>query len=456
MPAPRPGRRPDASPAGRSPSGASDANGSVALARRLGVGDAVVIGLGSMIGAGVFAAFAPAARAAGTGLLVGLGIAAVIAYCNATASAQLAAAYPTSGGTYIYGRERLGHWWGFAAGWGFVVGKTASCAAMALTFATYAVPGPSWVQRAVAVAAVLALASLNYRGVTKTVLLTRVLAATSLTALAVVVVGIAVGGRADPANLGGWQALGTGGPYGILQAAGLLFFAFAGYARIATMGEEVRDPQRTIPRAIPIALSVTVAVYLVVGVAALLAAGPGQLAAATAPLTTAVQAAGAGGLAPVVRVGAALASLGALLALIAGVGRTGLAMARHRDLPGWLAAVHPRYRVPHRAEMALAVVVSILVATVDLRGVIGFSSFGVLIYYVIANAAAFTQPAGQRRWPRWLNVLGAVGSLTLVVTLPWQSALAGTALFAVGLAGRAAVLAARPRRADGADPRGRC
>ena len=401
-----------------------------------------------MIGAGVFAAFAPAARAAGTGLLVGLGVAAVIAYCNATASAQLAAAYPTSGGTYTYGRERLGHWWGFAAGWGFVVGKTASCAAMALTFATYAVPGPAWAQRAVAVAAVLALASLNYRGVTKTVLLTRVLAATSLTALAVVVVGIAVGGRADPANLGGWPALGTGGPYGTLQAAGLLFFAFAGYARIATMGEEVRDPQRTIPRAIPIALTLTVAVYLVVGVAALLAAGPDQLAAATAPLTTAVQAAGAGGLAPVVRVGAALAALGALLALIAGVGRTSLAMARHRDLPGWLAAVHPRYRVPHRAETALAVVVSILVATVDLRGVIGFSSFGVLIYYVIANAAAFTQPAEQRRWPRWLNVLGAAGCLTLVVTLPWQSVLAGTVVFAVGLAGRAAVTAMRSRRVD--------
>ena len=205
MPAPRPGRRPAASTADSS-GPHSDAIGTRALARRLGVGDAVVIGLGSMIGAGVFAAFAPAARAAGTGLLVGLGIAAVIAYCNATASAQLAAAYPTSGGTYIYGRERLGHWWGFAAGWGFVIGKTASCAAMALTFATYAVPGPSWAQRAVAVAAVLALASLNYRGVTKTVLLTRVLVATSLTALAVVVVGIAAGGRTDPANLGGWPA----------------------------------------------------------------------------------------------------------------------------------------------------------------------------------------------------------------------------------------------------------
>jgi APA family basic amino acid/polyamine antiporter len=414
------------------------------LARRLGTGDAVVIGLGSMIGAGVFAAFGPAARAAGAGLLIGLAIAAVIAYCNATASAQLAAAYPTSGGTYVYGRERLGDWWGFTAGWGFVAGKTASCAAMALTFATYAVPGPWWAQRAVAVAAVLGLAALNYRGVTKTALLTRILVATSLTALAAVVIGIVVAGRTSPANVGGWAGLGQGGVYGILQAAGLLFFAFAGYARIATMGEEVRDPQRTIPRAIPIALFITVAVYLVVAVAALLAAGPDRLAT-TAPLTAAVQAAGVGGLGPVVRVGAAPAALGALLALIAGIGRTSLAMARHRDLPGWLAAVHSRHQVPHHAEIALAVVVGILVLTVDLRGVIGFSSFGVLIYYAIANTAAFTQPREQRRWPRWLNLLGVAGCLVLVATLPWPSVLAGVVMFAVGLIGRAVVLAVRSR-----------
>ena len=418
------------------------------LARRLGTADAVVIGLGSMIGAGVFAAFAPSARAAGTGLLVGLLIAAVIAYCNAVASAQLAAVYPTSGGTYIYGRERLGDWWGFTAGWGFVVGKTASCAAMALTFASYAVPGPRWAQRALAVGGVLGLAALNYRGVTKTVLLTRVLVTASLIALAVVVVGIAVGGHASKANLDGWSALGAGGVYGILQAAGLLFFAFAGYARIATMGEEVRDPRRTIPRAIPIALLITVAVYLVVGVAALLAAGPDRLAASIAPLTTAVHAAGAGTLAPAVRIGAALASLGALLALLAGIGRTSLAMARHRDLPSWLAAVHPRYRVPNHAELALAIVVSALAATVDLRGAIGFSSFGVLIYYAIANASAFTQRAQDRRWPRGLNLLGAGGCLILVATLPWQSVIAGLVMFAVGLAGRGIALVRRRLHTD--------
>lgn len=415
--------------------GAGSARTAGSLARRLGTGDAVVIGLGSMIGAGVFAAFGPAARVAGSGLLIGLVIAAVVAYCNAVASAQLAAAYPTSGGTYIYGRERLGHWWGFAAGWGFLIGKTASCAAMALTFATYALPGPWWAQRAVAVAAVICLTALNYRGVTRTALLTRVLVTTSLTALAVVVAGIAVGGRAGTANLR-WPDV-PGGAYGILQAAGLLFFAFAGYARIATMGEEVRDPRRTIPRAIPRALLITVAVYLVVAAAALLAAGPHRLAAASAPLATAVQAAGVSGLTPVVRIGAAFAALGALLGLIAGISRTTLAMARHRDLPVWLSAVHTRHQVPHHAEIVLAVVISILVATADLRDVIGFSSFGVLVYYAITNIAAVTQPATDRRWPRWLNQFGVAGCLTLVATLPWQSVLAGLVMYAVGTAGRA-------------------
>ncbi len=406
------------------------------LSRRLGTVDAVVIGLGSMMGAGVFAAFGPAARAAGAGLLIGLAIAAAIAYCNATASAQLAAVYPTSGGTYIYGRVRLGPWWGFAAGWGFLVGKTASCAAMALTVACYALPGPWWAQRIIAVAAVVGVTALNYRGVTKTATLARILVACTLVALAAVVIGIVIGG-VRLSNLSGPGTWSSATAYGVLQSAGLLFFAFAGYARIATMGEEVRDPARTIPKAIIVALGIAVVVYLVVGVAVLLAAGPERLASSAAPLAEALRAAGAAQLVPIVAVGGVLASLGALLALIAGIGRTALAMARHRDLPNWLAVVHPRYQVPHHAEIALAVVVCVLTATVDLRGVIGFSSFGVLIYYAIANAAAYTQPTTQRRWPRLLNVCGVVGCLVLVATLPWQAVVAGLAVFVIGLTGRA-------------------
>lgn len=135
--------------------------------------------------------------------------------------------------------------------------------------------------------------------------------------------------------------------------------------------------------------------------------------------------------------------------MIAGIGRTGLAMARHGDLPAWLAVVHPRFRVPHRVELTLAVVVGILVCTVDLRNALGFSSFGVLIYYAIANASAFTQAADRRRWPRWFNVVGVAGCMTLVVTLPVTSVLAGLVMLATGFAAR--TIALRRRRPDGAD-----
>ena len=406
------------------------------LARRLGTFDAVVIGLGSMIGAGVFAAFSPAARSAGALLLVGLALAAGVAYCNAVASAQLAAQYPTSGGTYVYGRERLGEWWGFLAGWGFVIGKTASCAAMALTFAAYAVPGPRWVERLVAAAAVVTLTGVNLRGITRTAGLTRILVAISLVALAIVVGVILGSGNASTGNLT-WDL--PHGLYGVLQSAGLLFFAFAGYARIATLGEEVRDPQRTIPRAIPLALGITVAVYVVVAASVLLVLGPARLAASVTPLESAVRSVGADWAVPLVDIGAAVASLGALLALIAGIGRTTLAMARAGDLPRWLSSVSPRFRVPDHAELAVATAVTLLVLTTDLRGAIAFSSFGVLTYYAIANASAWTQSADWRRWPRALNAIGLVGCVTLVATLPFGAVVAGLAMFAVGLAWRVVI-----------------
>ncbi|WP_127131340.1 APC family permease [Georgenia sp. SYP-B2076] len=409
------------------------------LARRLGLRDAVVLGMSAMIGAGVFAVFAPAARAAGVWLLAGLAVAVVVALCNATSSAQLAAAYPTSGGTYVYGRERLGPWWGFAAGWCFVIGKTASCAAMATTFAAYTVPGP-W-QRPVAALAVVALTAVGWRGITRTAALARGLVAVVLVALAVAVVGALLGGPAGAgagaAGVGPAGSGGAGGPAGVLQAAGLIFFAFAGYARIATLGEEVREPERTIPRAIVTALALVAALYAVVAATLLLTLGPDRLAASPAPLVDAV-AAGARWAVPVVRVGAAVACLGSLLALLAGVGRTAFAMARERDLPVWLAAVHPRFHLPRRAEAGVAAIVVVAVLVADVRELIGFSSTGVLLYYGIANLAALTQGGDARRYPRPLQVLGLVGCLALVASLPPASVLPGLGVLVLGLAIRAA------------------
>jgi len=406
---------------------------SPSLQRRLGLTDAVFIGLGAMIGAGVFAVWGPAADAAGSGLLIGLAIAAVVAFGNATSSAQLAAVHPTSGGTYAYGRAELGPWWGFTAGWGFVIGKTASCAAMALTFAAYAAP-PGW-ERPVALAAVAALTIVNWFGVTRTAQAARVIVVAVLLALAV-----GVTASISAADAPGWlspDTLAEGGVYGTLQSAGLLFFAFAGYARIATLGEEVRDPQRLIPRAIVLAFLIALAVYIAVAVAVLGTLGPAGTAASAQPVADAAAASGWAWVDPVVRIGAAAASLGALLALIAGVSRTTFAMAREHDLPVALARVHPRWHVPHRAELAVAAAVLLLVAFVDLRGAIGFSSFGVLLYYLVANVAAFRQRGDARRYPVALQVIGGIGCLVLAATLPWQSVVAGVVVVAAGIAYRA-------------------
>ena len=391
------------------------------LRRELGLADAVFIGLGAMLGAGVFAAFAPAARAAGTGLLLALALAALVAYCNATSSARLAAVHPQAGGTYVYGRRQLAPVWGFVAGWGFVVGKSASCAAMALTAGAYAWPDHP---RPVAIGAAVLLTAVNCLGITRTALVNRVLVALTVAVLLFVVVACLAGGRADAHRLTPW----TGSPYGVLQAAGLLFFAFAGYARIATLGEEVREPARTIPRAVPIALGTVVILYALVGAAVLLVLGPDGVAAATAPLQQATAAGSLHRYAAAVRVGATAACLGVLLSAMAGVGRTTLAMARDRELPGVLAAVHPRYHVPHRAELLLGAVVVAVVSVADIRGAIGFSSTGVLVYYAIANASAWTLPGR-----RWVAVLGLAGCLTLTATLPPASLAAGLGVLALGL-----------------------
>ena len=398
------------------------------LSRRLGTGDAVVIGLGAMIGAGVFVVFAPAAAAAGSGLLAGLAIAAVVAYCNATSSARLAARYPQSGGTYVYGRERLGPFWGYLAGWSFVVGKTASCAAMALTVGLYLLPGHA---HAVAVTAVVALTALNYRGIHSSTALTRVIVIVICVVLAAVVAVAALSGAAQPDQLGaGWGEAGWGGAAGVLQAAGLLFFAFAGYARIATLGEEVRDPARTITRAIPLALGITLAVYAAIAVSLLAVLGPERLATSSAPLADAVKACGASAFVPVVTTAAAVAALGSLLSLILGVSRTTLAMARDRHFPEQLAAVHPRFAVPHRAELAVGAVVAAIAAVADVRAAIGFSSFAVLLYYSVTNASAWTLEESPVR--RAVPAVGFAGCLLLAVFLPVSSVLAGVTVVAVG------------------------
>lgn len=448
-----------------------------ALSRRLGLRDAVVIGLASMIGAGAFVSLGAAQDLAGSLAPAAVLVAAVVALCNATSTAQLAAQHPAAGGTYHYGRERLGPWWGFLAGWCFVIGKTASCAAMALVVAAYLVPEPF--QRPVAALLVVVLTAVNLVGITRTAVLARVLVTVALAALVLtgvrllagIVAGGPTGGAGDGAGAGTWEVpgplsgqaaglwdggiaavagAGEGGALGIVlavaQAAALMFFAFAGYARVATLGEEVVAPRRTIPRAILLALAAVGALYLVLSVILVLVGpAPGEQGWGPAPFRAALDAVGASGVwAVVVTIGAVAAASGALLALVAGISRTVLAMARERDLPPVLAHVSPRFSVPQRAEAAagIAVVLLVLLAS-DVLVAIAASSFGVLLYYAVANLAALTQTGQWRLFPKAMQWIGLAGCVLLVAALPGRTIVAGLVLVAVGLAYRGLVLAAR-------------
>ena len=399
------------------------------LRRSLGVADAVVVGAGSMLGAGVFAVWGPAADAAGAWLLIGLVIAGAVALCNATSSAQLAARHPESGGTYVYAREELSPFWGHMAGWGFVVGKTASCAAMALTAGAYI-----WPEREVLVAnlAVVAVFAVNVGGLTRTVRVTRwLLVATAVTLAMVMISGLGV-----PREAISWSAPDSSFS-GVLRSAGLIFFAFAGYARIATLGEEVRDPQRTIPRAIPRALALVLAIYALVAFVVVATVPAATLPSDTAPLRTVIESGALSALGPLVPVGAAIACAGVLLNLLPGVSRTVLAMARRQELPSALSVVDGRRAIPLRAEVTVVAVVLILVNTIDLRSSIAVSGVAVLTYYAITNASALAMPPETRIWHPSIAVLGLVGCVTLTLSLPIEALIGGGISLAAGVSARA-------------------
>lgn len=396
------------------------------LERRLGFGDAVTVGLGSMVGAGVFTVWSPAAEIAGSAILVSLLIAAIVALANATSSAQLAAVHPQAGGTYIYGRERLGPAAGHLAGWGFVVGKTASCAAMGLAVGAYLWPEQ---ERVVAAIAILVVAAVNLAGITRTVQVTKVLLTMSSITLGLVLIA---GWSSSQFDLGRIDVT-AASPLEILRASGLMFFAFAGYARLATLGEEVRDPARTIPRAIPIALGLVFGLYLVVGATTVATVPVSTLAATDAPLHAVTTAGGWDWAAPLTRIGAGIAALGVLLPLIAGVARTTLAMARHREMPAVLSQIDTRRSTPWVAQILVAITAAVLASILGVRDALAVSGTGVLVYYLITNLAAMRLASHERRFWRGFPMVGAVGCTVLVATLPSRAALSGLGVLVAGV-----------------------
>ena len=401
--------------------------------RRLGLVGATGIGVGSMLGAGVFVVWGPAADAAGGLLLVALGIAALVAALNAASTAALAARHPVAGGNYSYGSRELRGPWGFVAGSGFVIGKTASVAAMALAIGAYVWPEHA---RLVATGAIIALWLINAAGVTRTAAVTGGIAVVVVLATVAALVSASLGDVEPREGVGG------GGLAGVLQGAALLFFAFAGYARLATLGEEVREPRTTIPVAIAIALCGVTGLYAATATFLVSTLGVGGLQESITPLA---DAAGAGIVRSLLAPVATLAAGGALLALMAGMGRTAMAMAREADLPRVLARTNAR-GVPALAEGVIASVAIALVWTTDVASVIAASSCAVLLYYAVGHAAAIAARKADRTFavPAWLAAVGLASCVALAVTLPVAVVVATAAFLALVVGLRA--LLRRPAR----------
>ena len=390
-----------------------------------------------MLGAGAFAAPGPAAKLAGSGVLAALAIAGIIAFANATSTARLAALQPEAGGIYSYARARINPLAGFTAGWAFTAGKVSSLVAMALTFGAYVTPADP---RTGGIAAVAVLIAINLAGVTRTATAAKFGAAAVGCVLLVVAAVTLSSSDANAANLS--PLIGAGGLHGLLGGAGIMFFAFAGYARIATLGEEVRDPAVTIPRAVEVALVIAFALYLGTTSGALAVLGVDHLAASTAPLADAAKVAGGAPAAALARVGAAVAALGVLLSLLAGVSRTVFAMADDGELPQRLSAVDPKRSVPHVAQVMVGAITALLVLTVPTITAIATSSVCVLTYYAIGHLSALRLSPGERR-PTALALFGLAGCVVIALSLPLNAVLAGTGLIVFGILVRAAVRSVR-------------
>jgi APA family basic amino acid/polyamine antiporter len=406
------------------------------LKPQLGMFDAVATGLAAILGAGIFAVIAPAAGLAGSAVLVSLGIAAFVALCNALSSAQLAAVLPRTGGTYEFGRRMLGPWWGFGAGWMFMVANTVGPGVIALAFGGYLhavverVPA-----RDAAVLAVRAMTCINAAGIRRSVRITDVVVVLSIFSLvAVVLIGLP-GGRV--ANLAPFAPQGISG---VLEATGLLFFAYTGYSRIATLVEEVKNPAKTIPRATVIALCSATMLYVLVAFTALTVLGPVRLSGSSSPLSDAMVAVGSAAGVAIVAGGALLTTFNEGLSDLLGVSRVTFAMSRGTDLPRPLSKMDGT-RNPWRSVVFVGAIAMFVAAFAPFEVAVAVSSFGTLLYYTVTNLSALRLKKGQRMFPRVLAGAGVVGCVGLAFSLAPYEVGVGLVILLAGLAFRRVRLA---------------
>lgn len=413
-------------------------SGDRGLARTLTLTDAVAIGLGSIIGAGIFVVTGVAAGIAGPSLILSLLIAAVAAMCNALSSAELARIYPQSGGTYEYGYQKLSPWFGFSAGWMFLVSKLCTSGVAALGFAyyfTHFFPGASPIP--IAASVVILLTGANCFGVKRAGILNKIIVSITIASLLYFTVA-----GSFTVRLEHFEPFFTSGISGVFEAAALLFFAFTGYARIATLGEEVAEPERTIPKAILITVSTAAILYVLVMIAAVGSVGTVALSQTTSPLEMAAQAFALPGVKLTTVIVGMTAMLGVLLGEILGTSRMMFAMAHRRDLPVRLTTVSKTHSAPVYGILLSGSIILIVTVAGTLPFVVSSASFTILLYYAIANLSALRLSPAERLYSPVIPVIGFCCCVGLACTLPLQSVLSGIGVLSIGVLYRAVRIAA--------------
>jgi len=410
------------------------------LRRELGIPGAVITGLGSILGTGVFVSIGIATGVAGESVAAAIVVAALVAICNGLSSAQLAANHPVSGGTYEYGYRWLNSSLGFLAGWMFLWAKSASAATAALGFAGYLLSmvgnDQTYLLVPVALSGLFLLTGIVLLGIRRTAQINLLIVGTTVfVLLAFIVFGSF---PSSPRSLAVDDLLPPGNSLAsFAQAVGLMFVAYTGYGRIATLGEEVKSPRKTIPIAVIATLGISMLLYFLVAMAALRNVDADTFSEfsrqGAAPLAMIALRFEFPGLAALMMVGALTAMLGVLLNLLLGLSRVLQAMGRRRDMPHGLSWVSQSTGVPWTATIAIAILIGAIVCVGSVKLAWSFSAFTVLIYYAITNACALRLKADERLYPRVIPLLGLTSCLALSFWVDAEVWYFGVGLLAVGL-----------------------
>lgn len=386
------------------------------LERSVGLISAVGFGLGAMVGTGVFVYTGVAAGMAGPAMLVGLGVAGIAAACNGLSSAQLAMNFPRSGGTYEYAGRMLSPWAGFLAGWLFLAAKSTSAAATAIGFGAYVGQATGLPPLAVSLTlagATIVLDLFRLKGAGR---INLILVSITILSLIVFVASGAGGVRREH-----FTPFAPHGPAGVLSSASVLFVAYAGYGRVATLGEEIENPRRNIPIAVMLSLAVAALIYAAVSWVAIGRSGTWS----TLPAPNR-------GVEIVLSIGAATAMGAVFLNLLLGLSRMAFAMGRGGDLPGGLAAVN-RFSSPFVAVLFVGTIVVISICVGNLVGLVSLSAFTILVYYGLTNLSALRLKKEERIVPLIVPAVGLVFCLALATSIPPKLMAPGAGVLAAGV-----------------------